>query len=482
MAEQAAVQTKVPEPNQYWEHVKSQDRAYFIGRTPEGQMVWQIDGDTVEVGNLDWSGWRHIPGCTGWDWEPADRWPKYYVNRDPGLKWYVRAENHRELPDVYLPDGSACTSQANWHEIDDSLSRGVWVEVTEAEARARIAVPAEPRIEVQFLPVAPEMDWVVQDRVPARNNIDEWCWCRADRKPKTFQHGFAGWSSRIMHGHRMGDEVLHLRCRRKDLPVVESPEDWVELPGNHALRPGIDQVAVHSPDNWVTFYESVTSWIPCACRCRRKDLPNIESPEDWVTQDRVDARPGIDQGWWSYAEPNVDKSKWSWWPIANSGSAIGRKHGHVHEDGQMLNLRCKRKDLPPVPVPVEETFPQWYILKESEIRSWVPRWAIKRTCEDTCFRYVMDGVEVLQSREPWTGGCEAWECCTATEAYDRLGTGILHPVPSEPRRVPVKLWVTYRLNDEGGDWPVRATQADQTCQNWKEIKFDGNGAFIEVAG
>lgn len=410
---EGAVVAQVPGPNQYWEHIKSKDRAYFIGRDPDGMMVFQCEGDAVEVGNLDWSGWRHIPGCTGWDWEPEE-YPQYWTPRNTIDYLYVVVESptvwkavtkagtiedwtHRVFnnvnrtrlteqealalldnaepvpaetwPKYYIcnihsPGYYRCDSEYEvWHIATNATekqktpastlrNKAIWTEVTEAEAKARVAKPAEPAIEVQFLPVAPEMDWVVQDRVPARNHVDEWCWCKRGSSPGHFYYGFGGWSGTIMHGHVEGDEVLHLRCRRKDLP--------------------------------------------------------------------------------------------------------------------------------PVPAPVEETFPQWYILKESEIRSWVPRWAIKRTGEETSIRYVMDGVEVLQSREPWTGGCDAWECCTATEAYDRLGTGILPPEPADKRRVPVKLWVTYRLNDEGGDWPVRATQADQTCQNWKEIKFDGNGAFIEV--
>lgn len=521
---EGAVVAQVPGPNQYWEHIKSKDRAYFIGRDPNGLMVWQCEGDGIEVGNLDWSGWRHIPGCTGWDWEPdqveefpqywttlstpsssiayikridqstlvsvckdgtevndsviewktdrrtrlteqealalldkpdkraevaqntierikrfdpasvpaqerAEQWPRFFINPDPDLKWYIRAENCIDAPLVYLEDGRTDTCKAewtdiicflgsgtwvdvteaealakiavdkapaevwpkyyvgyqwndkdayirydgpessgvwvNWHgtetvfagdhysEVAESVASGSWRQVTEAEAKARVTKAIEPAPSVQFLPVAPEMDWVVQDRVPARNNIDEWCWCKPGKLPEKWSSGFGGWSSTIMHGHVMWDEVLHLRCRRKDLP--------------------------------------------------------------------------------------------------------------------------------PVPAPVEETFPQWYILKDDEKRSWVPDWTVKRTGEETSIRYARDEAgELYFTNEPWTGAPDCWERCSEAEAIVRMGTLMFPRFPSETRRVPVKLWVTYRLNDEGGDWPVRATQADQTCQNWKEIQFDGNGAFIEV--
>ncbi len=209
------------------------------GRDPDGLMVWQCEGDGIEVGNLDWSGWRHIPGCTGWDWEPdqveefpqywttlstpsssiayikridqstlvsvckdgtevndsviewktdrrtrlteqealalldksdkraevaqntierikrfdpasvpvqetASKFPAYYIHCDPSHKWYVRATTREGLPDVHLADGSVVRSQADWDDIDSFVSSGAWLEVTEAEAIANIAVDKAP--------------------------------------------------------------------------------------------------------------------------------------------------------------------------------------------------------------------------------------------------------------------------------------------------------------------------------------------------
>lgn len=70
----------------------------------------------------------------------------------------------------------------------------------------------------------------------------------------------------------------------------------------------------------------------------------IES-SDWVTQDRVPARPGIDERAWLY---NTGLSSWE---DANT-LCWGKMpmHGEMGVAGGILQLRCLRKDLPPVPV------------------------------------------------------------------------------------------------------------------------------------
>lgn len=400
-----AEQVKSPEPGQYWEHVKSKDRAYFIGRAPDGEMVWQCEGDSVEHGDIDWSDWQHIPGCTGWEWEP-ETWPKFYVSNIHSFGYY-RCDSEYEVLHI-APEGT----EKQQSPASTLRNKAIWTEVTEAEAKARV-----------------------------------------------------------------------------------------------------------NP---------------------------VESPDDWVVQDRVEARPGIDQGWWSHPGPNMDRSKWSWWKIDSAGSAAGKKHGHILDDGQVLNVRCRRRDLPAVPEPAEEfpqywttlvepsariayikridentivsvhkdgtevpdkvlvwnsnlrkrltkeeaeamltseaeTFPQWYILKEDDMRSWVPDWTVKRTGEETSLRYARDEAgELYVTEEPWHGAPDVWERCSAEEAFGRLGTAMLPEVAPSKKRFPIDLWVTYRVHDERGSWPVRATPAGEPCENWKRIQFDSNGAFVEV--
>jgi hypothetical protein len=73
-------EVKKPERDQYWEHEKSGERVYFIGKTPEGEMVWQCNGDPIGAGNIDWSDWKHLPDCTGWRWQP-ETFPQWWTTR-----------------------------------------------------------------------------------------------------------------------------------------------------------------------------------------------------------------------------------------------------------------------------------------------------------------------------------------------------------------------------------------------------------------
>lgn len=68
-----------------------------------------------------------------------------------------------------------------------------------------------------------------------------------------------------------------------------------------------------------------------------------ESPDDWVIQDRVPARKGIDERAWDDGRP----LKWS-----DAGAICGwtpmPMHGQKGPTGSILRLRCRRKDLPPL--------------------------------------------------------------------------------------------------------------------------------------
>lgn len=470
-----AEQVKSPEPGQYWEHVKSKDRAYFIGRAPDGEMVWQCEGDSVEHGDIDWSDWQHIPGCTGWDWEP-ETWPRYYVYiGDSTCQWiFLELSGYGLVPMVWR-DGAYHQYHAKIerHEVESWIDRKIWKEISKAEAM-KLKEPAEtwPKFYV--------------------SNIHSFGYYRCDSEY----------------------EVLHIAPEGTE--KQQSPASTLR---NKAI--------------WTEVTEAEA----------KSRVKPVESPDDWVVQDRVPARAGIDRGWWSSDDPPADKS-YCWCVLENVGN--GMMHGDQNDIGLILSVFCRRRDLPAVPEPAEEfpqywttlieasgriahikridentivsvhkdgtevpdkvlvwnsnlrkrltkeeaealltpeaeTFPQWYILKEDERRSWVPDWTVKRTGEETSIRYARDEAgELYATEEPWCGSAGCWERCSAEEAFGRLGAAMLPEVAPAKKRFPIDLWVTYRVHDERGSWPVRATPAGEPCENWKRIQFDSNGAFVEV--
>jgi hypothetical protein len=73
----------------------------------------------------------------------------------------------------------------------------------------------------------------------------------------------------------------------------------------------------------------------------------VESPDDWVTQDRVQERPGIDE-WRMYTEENGKRTGEAMWNLSSIGQTWFGKHGDKR-GACTMEVRCRRKDLPPVP-------------------------------------------------------------------------------------------------------------------------------------
>jgi hypothetical protein len=84
----------------------------------------------------------------------------------------------------------------------------------------------------------------------------------------------------------------------------------------------------------------------------------VESPDDWVKQDRVPVRM------------HHDECRWSSWPsrmpwISNNHCTVGWMHGrkHVLDSGDVavLSVRCRRKDLPPKPTTRTVVLREWIV-------------------------------------------------------------------------------------------------------------------------
>lgn len=71
---------------------------------------------------------------------------------------------------------------------------------------------------------------------------------------------------------------------------------------------------------------------------------NVNPGMDWVTQDVVGRRKGVDEYRWLTKYGPLDGITSSW-DITPDG-ASGKTHGYIDAHGARLEVRCKRKDLP----------------------------------------------------------------------------------------------------------------------------------------
>lgn len=111
----------------------------------------------------------------------------------------------------------------------------------------------------------------------------------------------------------------------------------------------------------------------------RKPEP-VESPDDWVTQDRVGARPGIDERRFTVISTGLVQP---WHEVKTSWSA-GMIHGEERE-GEKIEVRCRRRDLPLLP-------------QETPNRNYVRLWT-HRTSGTVC---TATGERYLAYPEIWT--------------------------------------------------------------------------------
>lgn len=220
-----------------------------------------------------------------------------------------------------------------------------------------VAEYVEPVKAAEPVPVESPDDWVTQDRVPARVGVDEEYWSNWRQGAwSAVSAGQMSYSRKMSHGDvdRIGDK-LSLRCRRKDLPPIESPDDWVILDlkqyADHKLRKGVDQYLYRNEWQTINGYDGVT-----IAGFKLKDTDKI---------------------------------------------------------------RCRRKDLPPVPLqkPVEPEFPQYYVAGGRE--HWGYTSYVKRTAVDRYESYDMNGkVDIKNAR--WTSSTDNFvrrgDWCKVTQA------------------------------------------------------------------
>ena len=196
---------KQPQAGEWWQ--KEDTRVFIIGTKKNGLTV----GET-ECGNLipfmSIHGWQHLPECDSFKWQP-EVWPKLYVHCDADCDWCVE---QYKVDRIRVHRVTGVEDQPWVAMYSTNIADGTWIKVTEAEALARVK------------PVESPDDWVTQDRVPPRHGIDQVQW--SDWESSRWIYAGGDWHLPEVHSYRdeEDDTVLHVRCRRKDLPPVELPK------------------------------------------------------------------------------------------------------------------------------------------------------------------------------------------------------------------------------------------------------------------
>lgn len=152
--------------------------------------------------------------------------------------------------------------------------------------------------------------------------------------------------------------ALRIEPVKQSQPDPGPEPEWFDLTpfGEHVLRAITDQGHSCISVGWVDpYWPPVTTTVKIAkswgweqFRCLLKDAPPelvamaskpAEDPDEWVTQDRVPYRKELDQCKWDNFE------EW----LSFQDVYPSYRHGFRGVSGQTLQVRCRRRDLPPMP-------------------------------------------------------------------------------------------------------------------------------------
>jgi hypothetical protein len=278
-------ETKTPTAGEWW--VSNSGRvAYIVGLDHDGNPVWQLKGYRYICSDeMDFflSGYHHEPRCTGWDWvEPSAI--------DPGEGWELL------LVGMVLDVGDEVWFRDGWFRVSSYGQCVGDISLIAGPYRRKIKPVQDPFTHyypsdvknVANLRLDSETDTtcVKQTGVMIRDN-----WPSGplpDRKRLTEAEALA----RVTPPERFTAEELtksYYSIPAADLPVVESPDDWVEIDrhehSEHIPRSGID-VLLRSENDPELAASRNASLTPSICSkisditwngwkwvCRRKDLP-----------------------------------------------------------------------------------------------------------------------------------------------------------------------------------------------------------------
>lgn len=299
---------KQPQPGEWWRSDALDENAFICGFDWEGDPVFQTDDESparIDRTKEFCEEWHHEPDCTGFDWTPPPaidpgegwellpvgtrlrkgdqcfgtdgrwvdswrhkfdesvggpctsfpyrrrkpaEWPKYYIRTSGADSWVYRADGRYTIRNLTC---NCVADPAEWY-----WRHGNMVEVTESEALARVAKPAQPA----DMPLNPVPGKVVATGACKLTPVEE-----MDLSDKPVE---SITTATVTVGEiKFGSQIPDYRGN--------SPDDWVEITDpEHVLRRGVDQLLFNQ---WSDVHESNGNLLkrlqPRRCRCRRRDLP-----------------------------------------------------------------------------------------------------------------------------------------------------------------------------------------------------------------
>ena len=208
---------KKPQPGEWWQGDTTQlsKRAFICGHDRDGCVIWQTSqnsGLKRTTLSVFLESHKHLPDCDSFEWQP-ETFPQCIVP-DTGLlfggmdHYYIRRTSATQYEYVHATHVEL--SHCHWGASESkAIDLGVWQVVTQLEAESRVS---------RAKPVESPDDWVTQDRVPAREAIDQ--------RRFLYPCGMIGewqavgkYSKGMMHKSLAEGDTVEVRCRRRDVPV-----------------------------------------------------------------------------------------------------------------------------------------------------------------------------------------------------------------------------------------------------------------------
>jgi hypothetical protein len=187
-------ETKTPKAGEFWVSDDGQKVAFICGFDEVGDPVVKRAGDIYDYEMAELlKRWHHEPRCDSFDWvEPPAI--------DPGEGWEL------------LPKGTVI-QKCDEVRIQGSTN---WTATTRDGEKV-----FDGTYRRKITPVESPDDWVTQDRVPARPGIDQRAYADATRVTLWEDAECLTWDKPAMHGTKINNTTLEIRCRRKDLPAKQ---------------------------------------------------------------------------------------------------------------------------------------------------------------------------------------------------------------------------------------------------------------------